>query len=55
MTAPRVSSTPLLPHAKIIHMDIDIAEINKLRKADIWLEGSLKKNLAALEPRQVGR
>ena len=38
------------PHAKIIHMDIDIAEINKLRKVDIWLEGSLKKNLAALNP-----
>ena len=31
------------PKAKIIHMDVDIAEINKLRKADIWLEGSLKK------------
>ena len=38
------------PHAKIIHMDIDIAEINKLRRADIGLEGSLKKNLAALNP-----
>ncbi len=38
------------PNAKIIHMDIDISEINKLRRADIWLDGSLKKNLAALDP-----
>ncbi|PHR61031.1 MAG: acetolactate synthase 2 catalytic subunit [Robiginitomaculum sp.] len=38
------------PHAKIIHMDIDVAEINKLRKANIGIDGSLKKNLAALNP-----
>jgi len=38
------------PHAKVIHMDIDIAEINKLRKTDVYLDGSLKKNLAALDP-----
>lgn len=38
------------PHAKVIHMDIDRAEINKLRGADVGLEGSLKKNLAALNP-----
>jgi len=38
------------PHAKVIHMDIDIAEVNKLRKADVYLDGSLKKNLAALKP-----
>ncbi len=38
------------PHAKVIHMDIDIAEINKLRQVDIGLDGSLKKNLAALNP-----
>ncbi len=38
------------PKAKIVHMDIDIAEINKLRRADLWLDGSLKKNLAALNP-----
>ena len=38
------------PHAKVIHMDIDIAEINKLRKTDVFLDGSLKKNLAALDP-----
>lgn len=38
------------PNAKVIHMDIDIAEINKLRKTDVFLDGSLKKNLAALNP-----
>ena len=38
------------PHAKVIHMDIDIAEINKLRQVDVGLDGSLKKNLAALDP-----
>lgn len=38
------------PDAKVIHMDIDKAEINKLRKVDVGLEGSLKKNLDALNP-----
>jgi acetolactate synthase-1/2/3 large subunit len=38
------------PHAKVIHMDIDIAEINKLRAVDVYLDGSLKKNLKALNP-----
>ena len=38
------------PEAKVIHMDIDIAEINKLRQTDVYLDGSLKKNLAALNP-----
>lgn len=38
------------PHAKVIHMDIDIAEVNKLRKVDVYLDGSLKKNLEALDP-----
>lgn len=38
------------PDAKVIHMDIDIAEINKLRKTDVFLDGSLKKNLEALDP-----
>jgi len=38
------------PDAKVIHMDIDVAEINKLRKVDVYLDGSLKKNLAALKP-----
>lgn len=41
------------PHAKIIHLDIDVAEINKLRRADIGLDGSLKKNLAALNPGEL--
>ena len=38
------------PDAKVIHMDIDIAEINKLRAVDVFLDGSLKKNLKALNP-----
>ncbi|QLB20904.1 acetolactate synthase 2 catalytic subunit [Vespertiliibacter pulmonis] len=29
------------PSAKVIHIDIDIAEINKLRKADVALQGNL--------------
>jgi acetolactate synthase-1/2/3 large subunit len=42
------------PHAKVIHMDIDIAEINKLRRVNVGLDGSLKKNLAALDPFEGG-
>ncbi len=38
------------PDAKVIHMDIDVAEIDKLRKTNVYLDGSLKKNLAALNP-----
>ena len=38
------------PDAKVIHMDIDVAEDSKLRRADVFLDGSLKKNLAALDP-----
>jgi len=38
------------PDAKVIHMDIDIAELGKLRAVDAALDGSLKKNLAALDP-----
>jgi len=33
------------PHAKVIHMDIDPAEVNKRRKADIALIGDLKITL----------
>ena len=42
------------PHAKVIHMDIDVAEINKLRRVDVGLDGSLKKNLEALDPFKDG-
>ena len=38
------------PHAKVIHMDIDIAEINKLRRVNVGLDGCVKKNLTALDP-----
>lgn len=36
------------PHAKIIHFDIDTAEINKRRAADAAILGDLKINLPAL-------
>lgn len=38
------------PHAKVIHIDIDPAEINKNRKADIALVGDAKQILRALLP-----
>ena len=36
------------PHARVIHMDGDLAEIGKLRRADIALPGDLNANLGAL-------
>lgn len=43
------------PHAKVIHMDIDPAEINKLRQAHIALQGDLKTLLPALQqPLAIG-
>ena len=36
------------PHAKVIHMDVDPAEISKLRRADVPLIGNLHQTLAAL-------
>ncbi|NBD95025.1 MAG: acetolactate synthase 2 catalytic subunit [Gammaproteobacteria bacterium] len=36
------------PHARVIHMDGDPAEIGKLRRADIALPGDLRANLTAL-------
>lgn len=36
------------PKAKIIHADIDIAEINKLRQADVALKGDLIQAIQAL-------
>lgn len=38
------------PHARVIHMDIDPAEIGKLRAADISLTGDMKVILEALQP-----
>ncbi len=38
------------PHAKIIHVDIDAAEINKLRAANVGITGDLKTVLAGLKP-----
>ncbi|PRL64783.1 acetolactate synthase 2 catalytic subunit [Haemophilus influenzae] len=36
------------PHAKVIHCDIDAAEIHKLRRADVALQGDLIQALNAL-------
>ncbi|GAB2949618.1 acetolactate synthase 2 catalytic subunit [Hafnia psychrotolerans] len=37
------------PHAAVIHMDIDPAELNKLRQANVALQGDLKTLLPALK------
>lgn len=37
------------PHAAVIHMDIDPAELNKLRQAHVALQGDLKTLLPALK------
>jgi len=43
------------PHAKVIHFDIDTAEINKRRVADAAILGDLKVNLPALAiPLSIG-
>jgi len=39
------------PGAKVIHLDIDAAEIGKLRRADVELAGELAASLAALAHR----
>jgi acetolactate synthase-1/2/3 large subunit len=39
------------PHARVIHIDVDAAEIGKLRDAHIAINGDLKSVLAALSPR----
>ncbi|AFK01286.1 acetolactate synthase 2 catalytic subunit [Cronobacter sakazakii] len=37
------------PHAKVIHMDIDPAELNKLRQAHVGFQGDLNALLPALQ------
>ncbi|WP_341488975.1 acetolactate synthase 2 catalytic subunit [Photobacterium damselae subsp. damselae] len=37
------------PHAKVIHLDIDAAEINKLRQANVALRGEIQAVLPQLE------
>lgn len=37
------------PHAKVIHMDIDLAELDKLRQAHVGLQGDLTQLLQALQ------
>ena len=37
------------PHAKVIHMDVDPAEVSKLRRADCILLGDLRAGMAALQ------
>ncbi len=36
------------PHAKVIHLDIDLAELNKLRQAQVAVQGDLIQLLPAL-------
>jgi acetolactate synthase-1/2/3 large subunit len=36
------------PHAKVIHLDVDPAEVGKLRRADVAVVGSLASSLRAL-------
>ena len=38
------------PHARVIHFDIDPAEISKLRTADVSILGDLRWALTALDP-----
>ena len=38
------------PNAKIIHIDIDNAEINKIKKADIAIQSDIKQALKQLSP-----
>jgi acetolactate synthase I/II/III large subunit len=42
------------PNAKIIHADIDAAEINKLRRADVGIVGNLKTTIESLNPKVQG-
>jgi acetolactate synthase-1/2/3 large subunit len=36
------------PHAQVVHLDVDPAELNKLRRADVALHGDLRRSLNAL-------
>lgn len=38
------------PKARVIHLDVDGAEISKLRRADVGLTGGILANLYALDP-----
>ena len=42
------------PNAKVIHFDIDPAEISKLRHADVAVVGDIKAAIAALNPKVQG-
>jgi len=39
------------PHARVIHIDVDAAEIGKLRAADVAITADLKSAVAQLSPR----
>jgi acetolactate synthase-1/2/3 large subunit len=41
------------PSAQVIHVDVDVAEIGKLRFADIGISGDLKTVLQALDPGEL--
>lgn len=42
------------PRARVIHLDVDAAEIGKLRRADLALPGDLTDTLARLSPPRPG-
>jgi acetolactate synthase-1/2/3 large subunit len=42
------------PRARVIHLDIDAAEIGKLRHADVALKGELTDSMAALRSARIG-
>ncbi|MGA9796637.1 MAG: acetolactate synthase 2 catalytic subunit [Rhizomicrobium sp.] len=45
--------TSFAPHARVIHFDIDPAEIGKLRGADVAITTDLKRALPALNPTRI--
>jgi acetolactate synthase-1/2/3 large subunit len=44
-----------LPHARVIHVDIDRAELDKVVKAEVPIHSDAKKFLTAITPRMVHR
>jgi acetolactate synthase-1/2/3 large subunit len=46
--------TQFAPHARVVHVDIDAAEIGKLRHAHVAIAGDLKQVLPALNVRRPG-
>jgi len=41
------------PHARVIHMDVDPAEMGKLRAVDLSMTGDIGRNLTAMNPTPI--